>query len=104
MDIELTSAFDQEMVRVYERARSEAGYNASRFLQMIHEHGGLGTAKILLHARNVSEGYSALWERNRLDLTVEAIILNNSKWHSLFSEEELDICRKRLADYGYRSR
>ena len=38
---------------------------------MLHEHRGLETARILLHASSVSEGYVALWERKRLDLTVE---------------------------------
>jgi hypothetical protein len=49
----------------------------------------------------VSEGYAALWERNRLDLTVEAVIYDNPKWHRLFTEEELTTCKRRLADYRY---
>lgn len=43
---------------------------------MLHEHGGLQTARILIHAATVSEGYTALWERG-LDLTVEALIHDN---------------------------
>lgn len=39
-------------------------------------------------------------ERKRLDLTVEAVILA-TEWHSLFSEQEREIARKRLAEYGY---
>jgi hypothetical protein len=70
----LVAEFDQEMFRIYERARSEANYNATRFLQMLYEHRGLEIARILLHSTNVSEGYTALWERGRLDLTVEAVI------------------------------
>jgi hypothetical protein len=42
-----------------------------------------------------------LWERDRLDLTVEAVILEEAKWHPLFTPEEIEICRKRLKDYGY---
>ena len=56
------------MFRIYERARSEANYNATRFLHMLYEHRGLETARILLHSRNVSEGYAALWERGRFDV------------------------------------
>lgn len=41
----LIEAFDQEMFRIYERARSEAHYNATRFLHMLYEHRGLKTAK-----------------------------------------------------------
>jgi len=99
----LTSEFDQEMLRIYQRALSEAHYKATRFLTMLHEHRGLETARLLIHSPTVSEGYTALWERKRLDLTVEAVIHDNPKWHPLFKQEELNICVKRLTDYGYLS-
>jgi hypothetical protein len=97
----LESMFANEMHRIYQRALSEAGYKATRFLHMLHDHGGLQTARMLLHSSTVSEGYAALWERKRLDLTVEALIHDNPKWHPLFSAEELAVCAKRLTDYGY---
>jgi hypothetical protein len=89
------------MMNVYRHALSECHYNAARFLQMLYDHRGLETARILLHALHISEGYLALWERNRLDLTVEALILA-PEWHSLFTEQERDIARGRLAEYGYK--
>ena len=101
VDAALIAAFDEEMFLIYQRAHSEVHYNASRFLQMLHEHRGLETARILLHSTNVSEGYTALWERGRLDLTVEAVIHDNPKWHPLFTAEELAICTKRLTEYKY---
>ena len=97
----LQSQFDEEMLNIYVRARSEAHYNAARFLQMLEEHRGVETAKILLHASAESEGYTALWQRGRLDLTVEAVIHDNPNWHPLFTAEELEICEKRLMDFGY---
>ena len=97
----LIDEFDQEMFRIYQRALSEANYTATRFLHMLHEHHGLQTALLLLHSPNVSEGYTALWERGRLDLTVEAIIHDNPKWHQLFDENDLAICAKRLKAYNY---
>jgi len=96
----LKARFDDAMMEVYRRALDECDYKATRFLQMLHDHRGLETAQILLHASNVSEGYVALWERRRLDLTVEAVILVE-EWHPLFSEQEREIARKRLAEYGY---
>jgi hypothetical protein len=97
---ELEARFDAAMMSIYRRALNECGYRATRFLQMLYDHRGLETARILLHASNVSDGYVALWERKRLDLTVEALILG-SEWQSLFSDQELEIARKRLAEYGY---
>jgi hypothetical protein len=50
---------------------------------MINNNSGWETARILLRAPTVSDGYTALWERSRLDLTVEAVILE-PRWSSLF--------------------
>lgn len=41
-------AFHQAMVRIYQRAKDEVGYNATRFLQMVAEHGGVEAARHLL--------------------------------------------------------
>ena len=92
--------FHDAMVQVYLRAKSECGYNATRFLQMVNEHGGYETACLLLHASNVSDGYNALWEHGRLDLSVEALIISE-RWSSVFTTEELQIARDRLAQYNY---
>jgi hypothetical protein len=93
--------FDLAMMEIYIRAKSEANYSASVFHRMLSERRGLATAKALINASTVSDGYTALWERNRLDLTVEAVVIDNMKWHSLFTEDELARARKRLADYKY---
>src|SRR5580658_5787053 len=100
-DEKLIAAFDEEMFQIYQRAHSEANYSASRFMQMLHEHRRLETARILLHSANVSEGYTALWEQGRLDVTVEAVIHDNPKWHPLFTQEELAVCTNRLTEYEY---
>ena len=96
----LVSEFEEAMVHIYRRALSEAKYKASRFLSMVQEEGRLATARYLIHAPQVSDGYTALWERKRLDLTVEAMILNNPRWHPLFTTEELERCSGRLKEYG----
>jgi len=96
----LEHEFDMAMMDIYLRAKTEAGYNATRYLQMLEEHRGLDTARILLHTPHVSDGYTALWERKRLDLTVEALILQK-KWHSLFSDQEREVARNRLEEYKY---
>ena len=88
------------MLEVYRRAKSEAGYTATRFLGMVSERGGLETARYLLHAPTVSDGYAALWERRRLDLTVEALVLD-PKWDSLFTKLERQIAVSRLREYGF---
>jgi len=97
---DLEGSFDLEMVGISERAKKECGYNATRFLQMVTESGGLATARALLRGTDISDGFAALWERGRLDLTVEAVVLRDP-WKTLFTEHELDVARKRLEDLGY---
>src|SRR5438309_1997218 len=100
MPTDLEKRFNEAMLDVYRRAKAEAGYNATRFLGMVSDLGGYETARTLIHAPTVSEGYTALWEGERLDLTVEAVILE-PEWQDLFSEIERVIARRRLAEYGY---
>jgi hypothetical protein len=88
------------MARIYARAKSEAGYNATRYLQMISERGRLATASQLLRAPGVSDGFTHLWERGRLDLTVEALV-PQAEWRQLFTSSELAIARDRLSSYGF---
>jgi hypothetical protein len=101
MSSDLQTRFALEMWNIYRRAKLEAKYNATRYLQMLDKHGGLETARLLINASSVSEGYTALWERGRLDLTVEALIYDNPEWQVLFTKVEMDIIRKRLFDYHY---
>lgn len=100
---EILNKFHATMVDVYRRAKEEAGYNATRFLRMVEEKGGYETARSLLYADTVSEGYTALWERQRLDLSVEAVVLQ-PEWACLFSDVERDIAKKRLKEYGYEAK
>ena len=100
MSCELEDRFHQKMVEVYDCARKECRYTATRFLQMVTTHGGLAAAKMLLASKHHPEGLTRLWEAGRLDISMEALVLCNP-WASLFSEEELSVARKRLQDLGY---
>lgn len=94
------AAFDAAMHQVYQSALSECGYRATRFLQLVDTHGAVAAAKQLLQSRKHPEGLTKLWECKRLDLSMEALVLEEP-WRSLFTEEELGIARKRLQDLGY---
>ena len=101
MPTALEAAFHAAMEEIYRRAKGEAGYNATAFRGMVAELGGPEAARRLINARAVSDGYTALWERKRLDLTVEAKVVETPQFHALFTEEEIEICRRRLEEYGY---
>ena len=101
MDDQVKSAFHNEMLSIYERARKECRYTATRFMQMVVEHGGLEAAKMLLASPRLSEGLTRLWQENRLDISKEATVLREP-WCRLFTPKELDVARKRLLDLGYK--
>lgn len=96
---EIERRFHRAMISIYETAKRDLGYNATRFLQMISEHGGLATARQLLWSDTPSEGFTTLWERGRLDLTVEARVLD-AEFASLFTDEDRERARARLEAYG----
>ena len=95
---DLEKQFDREMQDVYTSAKQECGYNATRFLQMLSKNGGVQTAKQLIKKEGGTYGFSVLWEKNRLDLTVEARVLK-PEYHDLFSDDDRAICRERLKQF-----
>lgn len=92
---DVEAEFGQRMKAVYDRGRSEAGYNASYFLSMLSQYGPQETAHKLLASPAISDGFAELWERGRLDLTVEALVVE-PQFAELFSEDEIDNARRRL--------
>lgn len=97
---ELARRFNQAMHNVYVHAKQEVGYNATYYFQMLHQHGALETARRLLASNTVSDGFTALWKLQRLDLTVENTVLQ-PEFHVFFTEDELGVARRRLTDYGF---
>ncbi|GGU96032.1 hypothetical protein GCM10010182_10720 [Actinomadura cremea] len=97
---ELEQEFHRAMVGIYQTAKRELGYNAARFLQMVSSQGGVATARQLLWADAPSDGFTALWDHGRLDLTVEAHVLQ-AGYEGLFTNEERDKARERLDRYGW---
>ncbi len=95
-------AFHHAMVAIYDRAKSEVGYTATRFRQLVSRLGGVKAARHLLAAPHVSDGFATLWEKGRLDLSVEAHVLQRQYLH-LFSVEERDVALRRLQEHGYGS-
>jgi hypothetical protein len=96
----LEERFHRAMIEIYQAEKRETGVNAAYFLRMITDYGGVEAARRLLAKNAPSEGFTRLWEHNRLDLTVEALVLR-PEFALLFSEEERAIARDRLEEYGY---
>ena len=94
--------FHHRMMQVYEQAKDECEYDAHRFRNLVLSEGGVMAAKKLLSSNRYSEGLTRLWEEGRLDISMEAAVLE-PEWSSLFSDDELETARKRLSELGYKS-
>ena len=92
--------FTQAMVDIYRNAKQKAGYDAKIFIGMVADRGALATAEYLIRSDKPSDGYTALYERGRLDLTVEALVVSGD-WDDLFPEEDRTRARDRLLAYGF---
>ena len=92
--------FDQRMLLVYEQAKAELNYHATRFQSLVRSVGGVDAAKQLLSTRHYSEGLTRLWEEGRLDISMEAAVLEKS-WQELFTADELETAKLRLTKLGY---
>lgn len=100
VDIEaIKKQFHEEMIHLYKES-AKIGLHANQFMRMVNENGGVETAHLLL-AKAPTEGFTRLWEKKRLDLSVEAVVLK-PLFAPLFAEAELANARKRLADYEYK--
>ena len=95
----LEARFHEALVRIYREAAS-FGYYPAYFLRMVVEQGGLVAAKQLLNSSEPSSGFTRLWDEGRLDLSVEAVVIQEP-WRILFTDEELLEARRRLVDLGY---
>jgi hypothetical protein len=62
------------MIGIYKTAKSDCTYNATYFIRMVTDYGGLEAARRLLATNQPSDGFATLWMCGRLDLTVEAHI------------------------------
>lgn len=94
---QLQKELHNELLNAAKEAKS-IGYNPTLFNRMIANEGGYGVAKKLIH--KTSTGFEKLWELKRLDLSTEAVILQ-SRFKVLFSQEEINIAKTRLKEFGY---
>ena len=97
--MDLEKQFHKDMIGIYDKAKNDCGYVATRFIQMVAEKGGLVTAKELITKDEDTYGFERLYELKRLDLSVEALVLKD-KYKNLFTRFEKKKCKDRLKKYG----
>lgn len=96
LEAEFTHALEKSI-----EAAKKRGYIPTFFMQMMAEHGSIGTAKRLLAKSGFQQGFIELWELGLLNESMEAIIWGNPRFHSFFTPEEIEESRRRLEELGY---
>lgn len=66
----------EDVITIYEE---ETGVPASRTRQMIERHGHIEALSKLAVSANLQQGFKVLRDRNRLDMTFEALIVRHAK-------------------------
>jgi hypothetical protein len=100
MSDKLEDQFHKAMIDVYQDALRDCTQRAAYFLQMVGRQGGVETAKKLLQSNDIEHGSTALWKCGRLDLMFEYLVLQ-PQYADLFTDEEKEMARNRLKEYGY---
>src|SRR4051812_41466395 len=96
----MVDPFTDRALQIYEDAKTQIGYVAHRFRQKVTRDGGLAAAKHWLRPSKTTAGFQRLLDHDRLDLSVEAVALQEP-WRGLFTQHELETARVRLEEVGY---
>jgi hypothetical protein len=97
-NISLEDEFHLAMIHVCAFAK-KYGFGTI-FRQMVTEHGGVNAAKRLLAADEVQSGFTRLYELKRLDMSMEAHVMQE-QFQSLFTTSEIEVARRRLDEVGF---
>lgn len=96
---QLEAEFLEAMLDVY-CAVAEVVNPPKRFRVMLHQYGAVKTARRLLSKDELQDTFIELALRQRLDLSVEALVLQ-PKYRQLFTDAELQKAQSRLKSCGY---
>ncbi|MCC6442592.1 MAG: hypothetical protein IT210_03930 [Armatimonadetes bacterium] len=98
----LENQFSQEAMEVCRLLSRQYHYTPTRYLELARQYGSVTAVKMLLRTGEdgIQEGLIRLWELGRLDLSLEAMVLQE-KYALLFADAERQIARGRLSRLNY---
>ena len=99
-EILLKQTFHEEMLGLYKRIAKELKYKSPRLLELMNKYGGYEAAIKILPTDAHTFDFTLLWEQERLDLSIEALI-TKERYQSLFPPDVVKLCQRRLDEYNY---
>ena len=91
--------FECRCIDVANKTAAVLSRDVPYFRQMLASRGAVGAATHLVHRHQPSSTFEALRRANRLDLTMESVILE-PEWASLFTDADKAVARARLRHHG----
>lgn len=91
---------EQKFIAAWSANRQAAAALGVRMREISPEE-ALKTARRILSGQRLSDGFSQLQAQGRLDLSLEALAVN-SRFTSLFTDQEANEALTRLLEAGYR--
>lgn len=88
----LQAEFTAHLLSLAQRSNDELHFHPGYFIKMVKIQGGVGAAKTRLAKPSASEGFDVLKKLSRLDLSMEAAVIE-LPWASMFTTAELAIAR-----------
>lgn len=91
---------EQKFIAAWAANREKALALGAR-MRPIDPENALKNAKRMLSGSRVSEGFDALADKKRLELSLEALVIDK-RFTALFTDEEANAALERLLSAGYR--
>lgn len=91
---------EEKFIQAWEARRKEAGSLGVR-MRPIAPEDAMKSAHRFLSGSRCSDGFDALADKNRLNLSLEALAVDK-RYTALFTDEEANTALTRLLDAGYR--
>ena len=83
------------------KEETNGAYDPAEFRSLVAAHGGAWATYRILMKKEFNMGLSMLWGLGRMDLTLEAQLLQHEEFHPLFDPSVPKACRRVLEDHNY---
>lgn len=91
---------EQKFIAAWAASREKAAKLGVR-MRPVEEASAMKNAHYALSGNRISDGFNILADKGRLDLSLEALVIDK-RFTGLFSDEEANNALMRLLDAGYR--
>ena len=91
---------EQKFIAAWAANREKAAALDAR-MRPVNPEDAMKNAHRCLSGNRISDGFHALADKNRLDLSLEALVIDK-RFTSLFTDEEANNALMRLLDAGYK--